>query len=500
MPATTLETPSTPRLSEAARHLVIPEGIERSVWPRLERRLASVGVSFDPWQQGFGSVTLGLRSDGMYAATVGGVVVSIPRQVGKTFTVGHMLIGLALEFPGLRIVWTSHHGRTTTNTFRSMQGMVRSKAMRPHMPPGRSLGIRTANGEQEIAFRNGSLIMFGAREHGFGRGMDAIDILVFDEGQILGLKALEDMVPSTNQARHPHGALIFFIGTPPRPSDDGEAFTAKRLAALEGRTADQLYVEMSADPDADPDDREQWRKANPSYPSRTPEESMLRMRANLGSDEAWLLEALGIWAPSGAKQVIDPESWRLAADPASMAVERLTLGVDVAPDRSVAAVSLAGQRFDGLWHVELDEHRSGTEWVPAWIEARCAKNQVHAVVIDELSGLVEKRNGRHYVIGTSVQVTLAAAEGRDMAIACAKFFDSVMDGSLKHTDQPQMNVSLSQAGKRPIGAGWAWNRRSATADITPVTSATLALWGAQSKTVKNPGRAGRTSRREAVVL
>lgn len=87
-----------------------------------------------------------------------------------------------------------------------------------------------------------------------------------------------------------------------------------------------------------------------------------------------------------------------------------------------------------------------------------------------------------------------------MAIACARFFDAVMDGSLRHTDQPQMNVALSQAGKRPLGAGWAWNRRSATADITPVTSATLALWGAQSKTVKNPGKTARASDRRAVVL
>lgn len=500
MPSTTLVTPTTPRLSEATRHLVIPSGIERSVWPRVGHRLESVGVEFDPWQQGFGSVALGCRADGKYAATIGGIVASIPRQIGKTFTVGHLLIGLAIEFPGLRVIWTSHHGRTTTNTFRSMQGMVRRKAMRPHLQAGRNLGIRTANGEQEIEFRNGSIIMLGAREHGFGLGFDAIDVLVFDEAQRLGSKALEDMVPATNQARHPHGALIFYIGTPPRPNDDGEVFTAKRTAALEGRTTDQLMVEMSADADADPDDRAQWRKANPSYPSRTPEESMLRMRANLGSDDAWLREALGVWAPVGSEQVIDPESWRLQADAASMAVDRLSLGVDVSPDRSQAAVSLAGQRFDGGWHVELDEHRRGVEWVPAWLQGRCERNAIHAVVLDELSGLVEKRNGRHYVVGTNIVVTLAAAEGRDMAIACAKFFDGIMDGTLFHTDQPQVNLALSHASKRALGAGWAWNRRTAASDITPITSETLALWGAQSSNVKRPGNKQTTEGRRAVVL
>jgi hypothetical protein len=77
------------------------------------------------------------------------------------------------------------------------------------------------------------------------------------------------------------------------------------------------------------------------------------------------------------------------ADQHSTAVDRLTLAVDVSPNRSTAAVSLSGSPPDGLWHVELDEHRKGADWVPGWIEQRAAKNKLHAVVVDEMSGLVE---------------------------------------------------------------------------------------------------------------
>jgi hypothetical protein len=83
-------------------------------------------------------------------------------------------------------------------------------------------------------FRNGSKIMFGARSMGFGRGFDEIDVEVFDEAQILDSKALEDMVAATNQARHEHGALLFFMGTPPRPTDPSEAFSLRRTEALAG--------------------------------------------------------------------------------------------------------------------------------------------------------------------------------------------------------------------------------------------------------------------------
>jgi len=71
------------------------------------------------------------------------------------------------------VVWTAHRTRTATNTFRAIQGYARRKKVASHIQH-----IRMANGEQEIAFRNRSLIMFGARESGFGRGFDELDIEV----------------------------------------------------------------------------------------------------------------------------------------------------------------------------------------------------------------------------------------------------------------------------------------------------------------------------------
>ena len=86
-----------------------------------------------------------------------------------------------------------------------------------------------------------------------------------------------------------------------------------------------------------------------------------------------------------------------------------------------------------------------------------------------------------------------------MAKACATYFDAVMTAAVRHTDQPQVNVALSVAGKRPLAGAWAWNRRDEDSDITPVVSQTLALWGAQNDNVKRPTRRA-TSGRRAVLL
>ena len=141
--------------------------------------------------------------------------------------------------------------------------------------------------------------MFGARENGFGRGFDGVDVEVFDEAQILGERALADMIPATNTSPNP---LVVFMGTPPKPSDPSEVFAQKRRDALNGMDG-MLYVEFSADRDADSDDRKQWRKANPSYPKRTSETAILRMRNLLGED-SFRREGLGIWDEQTVSQVI----------------------------------------------------------------------------------------------------------------------------------------------------------------------------------------------------
>lgn len=484
---------STPRLSEFAKAFVFPTTIRRTVWPRVEAKGRELGLGFDWWQSQLGTVCLGYGDDGKYCSTVGGIGLSIPRQVGKTYFVLALLFILCILFPGFQVVWTSHHLRTTSKTLTTARGMARRKKVAPHIR-----AVRTSHGEGQVEFANGSMIMFGARSQGFGRGFDEIDAEVFDEAQILDTKALEDMIAATNQARHEHGALLFFMGTPPRPSDPSEAFELRRQKALEKKSPKAIWLEIGADPASDADDRSQWPLMNPSYPKRTPPESMERLRENLGDEDSWNREGRGIWDAVGTSRVIDEKSWNDQGDPASMAIDRLTLALDVPPGRRTASVSMSGQRADGRWHVELDDERGGVDWVIPWVKTRTEKNRLHAVVADEMCGLVEKRKGRHYLIGTDIVVTLAAAEGRDMAIGCAKYYDAIMDGSLFHTDQPQVNVALSVATKRPLQGGWAWNRKDATSNISPVVSQTLALWGAQNDNVQRPTR--RQGSRTAVVL
>jgi len=514
---------STLRLSEVARHVVVPTDIVDSLWFDVELRCREFGDEFDVWQDGLGQLALGLRSDGMFAATIGGVVLSIPRQVAKTFIVGRIVVALCTLYPNLTILWTAMRVRTATRTFESLKAFVSRRAVKAYLMPTRNDGIKSGHSDQEIRFRNGSVILFGAREQGFGRGFEEVDVEVFDEAQILTESALEDMVPATNQSRFPHGALLFFMGTPPRPKDPGEEFANRRKEALDAKPAgvvvaehgDALYVECSADGNiGTPDgpslmDHEQWKKANPSYPHWTPEASMLRMRKNLTNDDSWRREAMGVWDGDGIKTwaIVGRKQWAdLEIDPTQAPQSgTITFAVKFSVDGQRVGAAVALRPEDGPVHVEafgVQPLTEGTADLVKWLAERWRKAE--AILIDGKAGAGDLR----------AQLIVAGVPGRrvrvvqpDEAItAHAGFLRAVQEADLTHIAQQGLDAQVRVAGKRKIGnlGGWGWESVTPDGDTTALDAVTLARHGAatarrRSGEGRAPGNRNMSNGRRAVM-
>lgn len=488
MTTTTRRRPTrslTPKLSEAARHVVIPEGIVSTGYGGIRKWLRLMRVEHDPWQQGVGQIALGKTADGMYAATVGGITISIPRQVGKTFFVGSLVIALCLEFPGLTVVWTAHHLRTSTRTFQTLQSLVKRPGIAAYVP---SNGVRTANGEQQIAFTNGSIILFGARSMGFGRGFEEVDVEVFDEAQILTERALEDMLAATNQSQHPAGALLFYLGTPPRPGvDPGEAFSKKRRKALAGELRNGAYIECSADRDGDIDDPEQWKIANASYPTRTSHESMLRLRENLPNDDGWRREGLGVWDEfwdqdeSATENIIDPKLWSDMARGDAKLGKKIALAIDMSPDRNWVSIAAAARTSDGKVHVEVGYHSAPGPGLVRILLSLIDRWDPCALVIDKASPAYSLHPDL-VAAGIEPEVTTAG----QMVQACGGFYDDAVNANLCHTGDPLLADALKGATKRDLpGGGWAWNRKG-NMTISPLVAVTLAHWALKVYDIAKP--------------
>lgn len=470
-------------LSEVARHVIAPAGIVGTSWPRVRDTCRRLGWGFDGWQDGAGQLILARRADGQYAADT--IVISIPRQVGKTYLIACILFALCLIYPGLKAIWTAHRKSTSAETFRAFDGMAQRPLVAPHIRQ-----VLRGKGDESIWFTNGSSIEFGARESGFGRGRTDVDVIVFDEGQILPESTLEDMGASQNVAANP---LTFIMGTPPRPKDDGEFFTLLRQEALDGESDGTLYIEMSADRGCDPMDREQWRKANASFPHRTSERAMLRLRKKLRNDDSWNREALGIH-----DEVIRHRPVVSAAQWAGL--------VDVGPDNDAAPAAIAVDMSHDLaisvsacWiegeSAHIEEVWAGTDVAAAmdWVSDRAGRRI--GVLIDDLSPaaqMIPELKAR--------RVKVRRSTARDMAKGCALVETRANAGALTHAGQQSVTAAVAGARKRLIGdaGGWGWDRRDAAVRIHPLVSATLALLGA-TETFRPRPVDGKKPSRKAVI-
>lgn len=477
--------PATDRrsLSDVARHVVAPVGIKTTAWPKVRDTCARLGWGFDGWQDGAGKLILSKRPDGSYAADT--IVISIPRQVGKTYLIACIIYALCLLEPGLTVIWTAHRKTTAAETFRQFDGMSQRPKVAPHIRQ-----VLRGKGDERIVFNNGSRILFGARESGFGRGMTDVDVLVLDEGQILPESTLEDMGATQNVAKNP---LTFVMGTPPRPKDDGEFFTLLRQEALSGDSDGTLYIETSADRGADPMDRGQWRKANPSFPHRTTERAMLRLRKKLKNDDSWRREAMGVWDEvAHVGSPLDAARWAQGVDVGPPGDAKPTaLAVDMSHDRAIS--------IGACWledeSVHVEEVWAGVDEPAAveWVAERAGRRM--PVVIDTMSpaaSMIPVLKAR------GVQVRPSGSG--DMAKGCGLMVSDLAGGRLTHADQSPLNEAREGARKRPIGTagGWGYDRKDPTVNISPLVAVTLARLGASM--TRRPTTRGRSTNRRAVVL
>jgi hypothetical protein len=452
-----------PRLSEVARKLVVPSGIVATGWPAVrDTCMLKLGVLFDPWQDQVGRLVLSKREDDKLAVMIGGVGMSLPRQVGKTYLIGAMSFALCINNPGMLVIWSSHHARTHGETFMAMQAFAKRTKVQPYVRQ-----VFTGSGDEEIRFLNESRILFGARERGFGRGVPGVDMIVMDEAQIMSDKALDAQLATMNTSRF---GLAIYVGTPPRLDDPSEVFSRMRKEAWAGLLEDAAWVEFGADPGAHPDDWAQVKIANPSYPRRTPRESILRLRRKLKPD-SFLREGLGIWDDDALLGAIPYGPWLELADADAVRGSAPLFGVDVAQDRA-AWISVLWRREDGRVHVML---ANDGRPLPA-----------HRLV-DECARLVAEWGGDVVAppafeddfdrAGVNVVKTTAG----EFAVGCGLVADAVAAGSLRHGNQEALNLAVKSAVWRSAGsqAERAFQLKDSP-EVGPLAAVARGLWGLEN--------------------
>lgn len=417
------------------------------------------GLTLDDWQAWFLDHALTKRADGRWSAFEVGLIV--PRQNGKgALLEARQLAGLFLLDDPLQ-VHSAHEFKTAFEHFLRIVNLVEGcpdldrKVQR----------IRRGAGEQAIELKNGNRLRFLARSTGSGRGMTG-DTIYLDEAFALTTPMMGALLPTLSAVPNPQ---VWYTSSAPLSSS--EVLHSIRRRGRDGEASRLLFAEWGLDKDADPEDAANWYLANPAMGFRITEEfvraeldAMRAMPAEFGRERLGIAEL-----PSSDVSAIP--GWPELADVDSVIESHRAIALDVSPDRKWASLAWAGRRSDGLVHVEAFDSQPGTAWVlPAcralWVKwrlpVRIQTGSPAASFVDLLAAE-----------GVGVDEVAAA----DHARAVGQLLDAVDAKTLRHHDDPVLNVAVQGAELRSVGDVELWARRSTSTNVTPLVAVTLALGG-----------------------
>jgi phage terminase large subunit-like protein len=458
---------------------------------------ADAGLVLDEWEADCLDAALGERDDGDWAATEVGIVV--PRQNGKGAIVEARELGGLFLLNEPLILHTAHETKTAGEAFLRIKGLIRDSAdfsrrvkriNNTHGEEGIELlptpTIISGAGGRQIRRSVAPRLRFLARSRVGGRGFTG-RVVILDEAFELSDAAMTALLPTMSAQPNPQ---IWYTSTAPNKKKDHNALVLARVRNRGITGSPRLvYLEWSAGELTELVkmtererrrfrlDRRNWARANPGLGIRLSTEFT---ETELGalSAEDFDTDRLGVgdWPADDADawSVIDRNSWLSLIDESSSARDPVALAVDMEPQqRRMATIAAAGVRQDGRVHVEVIQHRAGSDWVAPRLAELARRWHPCAVVIDPASHAGSLTDA---VTQAGVEV-VSPFSTRDAAQACGQFYDAVAQGALAHLNQESLNLALAGATTRQLGDAWAWDKRNATVDISPLVAVTLATWG-----------------------
>jgi phage terminase large subunit-like protein len=429
---------------------------------RLESLARLIGQPFMPWQAQVANVAGELLPDGRPAFRE--VRVTVPRQSGKTTLILVVEVDRSLNWGGRqRCLYAAQDRNSSREKWAEQVDLLRDSPLR------RLVKVRQSNGSERILWPStGSTVGITASGETSGHGQ-TLDLGVIDEAFAQRDERLMQAFRPAALTRP--NAQIWVVSTMGGQEsfflhdrvDDGRA----RVEA--GETAGVAYFEWSAGDDDDPDDPATWWRCMPAL-GRTVTEEVIRADHDAMEPGEFARAYLNRRA-SGGRPVIDAASWQACRDGRSQLAGLPCFAVDVTPPRDAGSVAVAGWRSDRRRHIEIVDHRPGTDWMVARLVDLQRRWQPLPVVVDPASPA-----GSLLVDMAGLGVATATVNAREYAQGCGQFYDAIVDGQVCHLDQPVLGLAVAAARKRVLGDAWAWARKTG-GDISPLVAVTLAHWG-----------------------
>jgi len=457
----------------------------RTLGPVVAGVAAAAGLVPDPEQAEALDAIFGLRPDNTAAAYEAAVICC--RQNMKTMLLEMCVLGWLFVTDQRLIVWSAHEFSTAQEAHRDLAELIEGST-----PLRRRLkAVHHGAADKSIETTTGQRVIFKARTATGGRGLSG-DKVVLDEAFALQAAHIGALFPAMSARPDPQLVYGSSAGQVPsaylrgirdrgRPGDDPRLCYLEWCDDLGGECQHPVCDHAVTRPGCRLDDERRWVRANPALGRRISFDFVRAERRAMPPAE-FARERLGWW-DEGATDggVFATGVWESCFSGTSEITGPVTYAVEVAEDRSWSAVAAAGTGPEGL-HAEVGHYRRGTSWVVDLVARLVERNRRARVVVQPSSpagSLISELIDRDVVV--------LQAKGQDYAQACGVLHDLVLDSGLRHSGQPELDVAVRHARRKPAADAWVWDRRTPAVDISPLVAVTLAVWGSQQKP-RRPGR------------
>lgn len=445
-----------------------------------------MGGRLMPWQQQVADVALQLDPDTPGAWRYPTVVISVPRQAGKSFLLRAVMADRLLSYRDHEILMTAQTGRDARKRWAQLIA-----ALNAEKTPG-AFKVRQGQGSEKlICTKTGSFIAPFAPTPKSVHG-DSLHLITIDEAWAFDAAAgaaLESAVaPTQLTIKDSQTWIVSTRGT--TNSAYLDALIEKGRASIDDPGSQIAYFEWSADPRLAEEDPygDETLAFHPAL-GHTQTLDKLRSFADNTSLASWKRGALNVETISATTELDVPAIAALhRADLDETRPENprlIHLGIDIATGGKSATIAAAWKLTEKTFATSIIMHEEGTDWLAAAI-SRLTRAKYGSITIDP--------SNTNRTVLTAVQARdnfafrqLTQTKSTEYASACQFLLDAFREKTIAHSADEVFLDACRNAVTKTLGSAIAFNPAKSLGAIDPLRATALAVHAA-AKAPKTPGQ------------